>query len=77
MMLLHTYVPAVYDMNAGIPWSLMFLTMALTGNVAKYAVPPSSRNGISNGCSPSLSGIRASAKLMATFSTVRAERPPA
>lgn len=47
---------------------------AMTGSRVRYAAGPSPTTGESSGCAPALSGIRASARLIATRSGVIATR---
>ena len=70
-------VPAVLEMDAGIPALWMFSTIALIGRVEKYAAGPSANTGSSTGWLPSLSGILQSSQLIPILSTVISGLPPA
>src|SRR3982074_2361213 len=74
---LQTKVPAVFDTAAGSPALRISATQALIGRVAKWAAGPSFTTGLSIGCLPSLSRMRASCTLIATRSRQSPVRPPA
>ena len=76
-MWLQTKVPAVLDTAAGSPALRISATQALIGRVAKWAAGPSFTTGLSIGCLPSLSRMRASWTLIATRSRQSSVRPPA
>ncbi len=72
---LHTNVPAEWERGRRNTAAAIAAVIALTGSVAKYAAGAPATLGRSSGCFGVLSGIRASARLMAIRSGV--SRPPA
>ena len=77
MTALHTNVPAEYDTAAGTSTAATASTIAATGSVEKCAARAPSTRGRPSGRAPVSSGMRASARLIATRSGVIAVRPAA